>query len=262
MNNLIISICATDTEIRLACTYYDIVLTAKGECCSRSWFEYEPTIQNCVGKRYVSCSDTHREIELPFSGNDDIDRNHVYELLFDDDSQFEIILRNSSNGYYDGYVEEKIECLPMYPIDAKKNSLILLVGLPGCGKSTYGRSIRNDIKNSIFYDDIDFMLQSNIMKFRTDLYLGKKVIVANANFCIPHMYRHFIDTMNLIDNDKSIITYCFLPDKEKSIQNIKKRQGKSTTIAKRLIISIHNFEIQYTMNFIQSTHQCKKIQTY
>ncbi len=262
MNNLIRGIYATDTEIRVQCNHYDIVLTAKGECCSTSWFEYEPTIQNCVGKTYVSCSDTHRKIELPFSGKDDMDINHVYELIFEDDTRFEIILRNSSNGYYDGYVEEKIECLSMYPIDAKNNSLILLVGLPGCGKSTYGISIRNDIKNSEFYDDVDLMLQSNLIKFRTDLYLGKKVIIANANLCIPHIYQDFIDKMNLIDNDKSIVTYCFLPDKEKSIRNIKKRDGKYITIVKRLITSIHNFEIQYTMDFIESTYQCKKIQTY
>ncbi len=263
MNNCIERIVASEYEIRLTCKYHDIVLSAHGDCCSTSWFEYDKLlIQNYVGKTYKACEDTHREIELPLSGYDDIDRNHVYELIFEDDTRFEIILRNSSNGYYDGYVKEKIECVTMYPYDAKKNSLILLVGLPGCGKTTYGNLIRRDIKNNVYYDDVDFMLESNIIKFRTDLYKGKKVIISNSRLCIPHLYQEFIDKMNLIDNDKSIITYCFLPDKEKSIKNIKKREGRRINIVNKLITSVNNYYIQYTMDFIQSTHQCKKIKTY
>jgi adenylate kinase family enzyme len=261
MNHLITNISATYQEIRLTCTNYDIVLTACSMCCSKSWFEFQSTIENCIGKTYVSCSDTYREIELPLSGLDEVDKNHVYELLFDDDTRFEIILRNSSNGYYDGYVEEKMECISMYPLDVKKNSLIILIGLPGCGKTTYGTSICDSIQNSVFYDDADLMLQSTIIKIRTDLYFGKKVIVANSQLCIPYRYQQFIDTMNLMENDKSIVTYCFIPNKTKSIQNIKNRHTSSYIIT-QLITSINHIEPYYTMEFILSTHQCKKIQTY
>ena len=33
---------------------------------------------------------------------DEFDKNYMYRIIFTDDSDFEFVIRNSSNGYYNG----------------------------------------------------------------------------------------------------------------------------------------------------------------
>lgn len=258
--NIIQDVKANSTEIKFICNEFNIILNARGMCCSYSWFEFD-NINECIGKSYVKCIDTYRTVELEHSNIERHDVNHVYEIYFDDDTTYEIILRNSSNGYYDGYIEEEITLCEHKEIDTKRNAIILLVGLPGCGKTTFGKLIKESFKDCIFYDDCDIMLQSTVNSIRLDLIHGKKVIVAHSKFCMSYMYNYFVDNLNLIDNHKSIVTYCFIPDKDKSINNIYKRE-KSNVIIKKLITSINQYYELYTMNHIENTYQCKKIKTY
>ena len=247
-------------KIKFFCDDKDVILTALGDCCSESWFEcFDGTsFDDCIGKTYIECCDTYETIDMVDSGIQDVDINHVYKIVFDNDTEFKFILRNSSNGYYDGYVDEEIKNVYYEPIEGTFNSLIILVGLPGCGKTTYGKMLNESMKNSIFYDDIDFMLQINISKIRKDIQNKKKVIVANANFCDTKYYCNFIEKVNLTNKNTSIITYCFLPDKEKSIRNIKNRE-QNETIINKLLSDIELLSMYYNGNF---GINCKKLNTY
>lgn len=186
------------------------------------------------------------------SGVQECDVNHIYELVFDDDTTFRFLLRNSSNGYYDGYIKETTN-IEKKLIKCPRNSLIILVGLPGCGKSTYGNMLNTSIKNSVFFDDVDISLESTISDIRQQLYFDKKVIVAHTRLCLEKTYNEFIQRCYLYDTN-SIITYCFLPDVEQSIYNVKNRETSEIIIS-----DINSYAEHYKQPF---GYNAKKLTTY
>jgi len=253
-------------KIIFGCDDKNIEITACGLCCSESWIECigNSSFNECIGKKFIGCVDTFKTIKMPKSNVQSYDINHIYCLKFDeeieDDCQFKFLLRNSSNGYYDGYIVEESTDVFYEPIAGKKKSLILLVGLPGCGKTTYGHMLTKSISNSVFYDDIDITLQTNLNKIRTDILNNKKVIVANPRFCVKEEYDNFIQKVNLVNRNESIITYCFLPNKAKSIANIKMRETQ-IGIANKFLYNIDWFSNYYNDDTI-SQYNCKRIETY
>ena len=260
---MITNIICSEKNIYFECDSYNVNLTAEGDCCSTSWFKYnKKLIKSCIGKTYIKCVLTDRYINLKYSGIQEYDRNHIYELHFKDGTIIDIILRNSSNGYYDGHINEEITFSDS-EIITKKNALIILIGLPGSGKTTYGKMLEESIKNSVLYDDIE-MVNSTINRIKQDLILGKKVIVTNPRFCIATSYYDFINRLNLCDVNHSIVTYCFIPDINSSIYNIKQRESYNKKKMNAFIESIHNYSKHYTTDFISHAYRynCKKIQTY
>ncbi len=229
IGNNIDNICST---IKIYCEDVLVKLSAVGDCCSQSWFElYEnKSFDECIGKTYIGCNDTGLTHDMEESEIQEHDINHIYELLFDDNTTFKFLLRNSSNGYYDGYILEDTSNANLYPIEGGKKSLIIIVGLPGSGKSTYAKMLKDTIKNSVLYDDVDVFLQSNIKKIRNDIENNKKVIIVHPNFCIYERYYDFINNIKLKNKSEAIITYCFSLDIEKSIKNIKTREVNETFI--------------------------------
>ncbi|AUV58909.1 hypothetical protein [Bandra megavirus] len=82
------------------------LLIACADCCSESWFELfvDDPIDQIIGKKIQSVQYV-KDIDLPPSGVQECDINHVYRINFTDDTHYDFILRNSSNGYYDGWLE-------------------------------------------------------------------------------------------------------------------------------------------------------------
>lgn len=248
--------------IKLVCQHKIIKLEAEGDCCSESWFECYQNVpfDTCIGKEYSSCTDTRELIEMPDSGVQDSDTNHVYRIDFTDGSSFHFLLRNSSNGYYDGWVNESIG-INKSTMLSTRHQLIILVGLPGCGKSTYAKKLQNSIPNSIRFDDIDISLQTTIDRIRIEL-PNRTVIVANARFCILDTYNEFINRINLLKKDKVVVTYCFLPDVSKSIENIKNRE-KNETIQNKFIEDVHRYKNYYYVDHNTPFGiNCKFIESY
>lgn len=98
---------------------YKFKFTAEGDCCSVSNFRFykEKTFDYLYGKVIKNI----KEINLPddynieISNKNDFTYNdcitpHLYEITFkdDDNSIFEFLMYNYSNGYYDGWISSKV----------------------------------------------------------------------------------------------------------------------------------------------------------
>jgi hypothetical protein len=101
-------------EIR--CEKKIITVYAHEDCCSESWFEYPPHIKETMQGHYVKSIIKGDAIEMPPSGIQGYDENHEVIITFTDDQSCKFILRNSSNGYYHGWIS--IGCIdtPESPI--------------------------------------------------------------------------------------------------------------------------------------------------
>lgn len=95
----------------LQTSLYKIAITACGECCSRSILEEykEYKFNNLVDKTIKKIN----EIELPadFTCEEIYEcvSPHLYEIKFKNSNEkFYFILKNYSNGYYDGYLRTNI----------------------------------------------------------------------------------------------------------------------------------------------------------
>ena len=78
-------------------------LYPQAECCSRSWFEALDN-HHCQGKQIVDIKDVG-SIDIPDPPGSDSIINHHMIMTFKDGDTFEFVLRNESNGYYDGELE-------------------------------------------------------------------------------------------------------------------------------------------------------------
>ena len=85
-------------------------LCADQDCCSVSWFELkedEQPLNTMIGKQIKNIQ-TLEDIEMPVSNRQECDQNLVVGIEFEDNTQFKLILRNSSNGYYSGWLDLRI----------------------------------------------------------------------------------------------------------------------------------------------------------
>lgn len=85
-----------------------LYLYAEADCCSISWFEiYNQPFISIIGKELKSIDMVDR-IYMPESNRQECDKNTKMTMNFTDGDPFEFVLRNSSNGYYNGYLELSI----------------------------------------------------------------------------------------------------------------------------------------------------------
>ncbi|AKI80013.1 hypothetical protein QJ850_gp686 [Acanthamoeba polyphaga mimivirus] len=82
------------------------ILSAEADCCSESWFYFfeDKKLGSIVGKS-IKNIEYREDIDLPSSGVQECDINSLYRMNFTDGTYFEFVLRNSSNGYYNGWLE-------------------------------------------------------------------------------------------------------------------------------------------------------------
>ena len=183
-----------------------LTLEALGDCCSDSWFEVMPTddvsvLQTLVGKTVTDLKTETRKLNLPDSNVQECDRNHINEFIYDNSQgiTLQFLLRNASNGYYDGYIHSKwkyhTHCDTPIPSSAR---LTVVVGMPGCGKTTYVKTnykpliVHEDDEDNDedtdeytyhFFDDYldsPTVIHKHIMPL---LLQGKRVIIADPRLC-------------------------------------------------------------------------------
>ena len=97
-----------DKEFNIIFENVTLTLFAEHDCCSESWFEFpyddlESIIGESIENIYVG-----KKIKLPESKKQEVDINNLVIIELSDGTDFEFVFRNSSNGYYSGWLE--IEC--------------------------------------------------------------------------------------------------------------------------------------------------------
>ncbi len=93
-------------------------LYAEADCCSTSWFHFfddtinpsakENTMETFCKGKIIDSINFLVDIELPPSNIQESDINHLVCITFVDKSRYDFVLRNSSNGYYDGWIQINI----------------------------------------------------------------------------------------------------------------------------------------------------------
>lgn len=83
-----------------------LILFAAADCCSHSWFELsDKSFSILFGKKILDINFDHNcNLILPYSNRDAYDKNFLVTILCSDHTEFKFFLRNSSNGYYSGYL--------------------------------------------------------------------------------------------------------------------------------------------------------------
>ena len=83
-------------------------LSATADCCSVSWFELgEQPLESIIDKT-ISTIDIDSHIEMSPSEKQEYDSNLPVTITFKDDSRYILLLRNSSNGYYCGWLNMEL----------------------------------------------------------------------------------------------------------------------------------------------------------
>jgi len=102
----IVSVYWDDRKIKLTCEKDSIEIVAYSDCCSCSWLEYPNEDMNILKGHIISkiYEDTSAALDLPPSEVQDCDKNHLVVIELNG-MNYEFILCNSSNGYYDGWFE-------------------------------------------------------------------------------------------------------------------------------------------------------------
>lgn len=81
-------------------------IIARAGCCSYSWFCFSDTKSiNYVIEKKIKSIEYLSDVDLPSSKTQKCDRNHLYQIIFNDDTNYQFILRNSSSGFYDGWID-------------------------------------------------------------------------------------------------------------------------------------------------------------
>lgn len=80
--------------------YENMTYTAYGDCCSNSWIEH---LDN-VPSDFTVIDTEEKEVEEEASKEHECLKKYFYEIKTDKGS-FTIEMRNSSNGYYGGWLE-------------------------------------------------------------------------------------------------------------------------------------------------------------
>jgi hypothetical protein len=84
-----------------------LVIQAVGDCCSESWFEHISGLEYLLAAvvRDIDVNDDESEVVPVTPGRQEVERAYSYSI-YTERGTCQIEMRNSSNGYYGGYLEE------------------------------------------------------------------------------------------------------------------------------------------------------------
>ncbi len=239
-------------------------------CYTLSWFEFndeEEIEEKLVGKEFVKVTKTDKLVKLPKSGIDEFDKNNICKIILKNNASFRFLLRNSSNGYYSSWLQTEFKSVDKTTRDTceseeddyedlydsieqttfEPNSIILIVGLPGCGKT----SIINQYfleANNLIIDDIN--LDSDV-KYKIKEWLASdtnhKVIITNAQLCSNVYYNYLVDFLNIDNKEEVFQTLTFDSNINRCIRNLIKRELKKNLL-ERFMISLFELSKLYNPN--------------
>lgn len=106
----LVSLTHNSSTITLTTTNHEVVLSAEGDCCSHSWFEHVDDFDAVGGEiTEFTNDDPYHDEDRP----DIVDRYDHMEYQFmtlkTTKGRVHIEMRNSSNGYYGGYIAASVD---------------------------------------------------------------------------------------------------------------------------------------------------------
>lgn len=170
---------------------------------------------------------------------------------------------NISNGYYSGWleVETTYEYNPTHNRTIfNNNNLIIVVGLPASGKTTY---CINNFPDYKMYDDFIKNFYNNNLIDKLKNNINKKIIINDPRLCDPRIFIKYIKIfLNYVSLSK--IKFIFFENApEKCITNSKKRNEKKDTNLMNTILNYSNIyridEIKNFINYIYKNLSMKKV---
>lgn len=273
-NDLIIDVLFDETKITLKCENKYIYLLAIAECCSQSYFlpESYDDYRQLIGKTICNIDeicDDGSELDINNTSNNSVINVHYHCMTFNDDSIFKFSLVNISNGYYDGWLSIKIKSIENIENnennkDKNATELIIVIGLPGSGKTKYCNMIIKENKNMydkiINYDDI---LTNYQKKFFDDINdKSKKLVIVNdPRFCNKENFISFIEETTKYIYDENIKLILFENNIENCINNVKKRNYKIDAYCNSIIEYSKLYNINDN-NYTQYYHEIIKVIDY
>jgi adenylate kinase family enzyme len=134
----------------------------------------------------------------------------------------------------------------------------LVIGPPGCGKSTYCAQRRTiDPKLTVYDDFLKDNITSSIWK---DLKDGKRIIANDPRLCNPMTFSIVIKKVKKIVGKKNIMLLLFDTSIEQCTKNIKKRMKNGDN--RDTLGSLNDFFDMYKMDTYKGYRQkiihCKK----
>lgn len=97
--------CRPGDLLQFDCEKFSFTMKACGDCCSRSWFIQDDLNSfQLLGKTITSFVQKNLE-DVVIDEGYSVLRDKVYIMTLNDGSDFEFIMRNDSNGQYNGWVE-------------------------------------------------------------------------------------------------------------------------------------------------------------
>ena len=146
-------------------------------------------------------------------------------------------LINYSNGYYDGWID----------ITENDNtiSLIILIGLPACGKTTYYNEVIDN--NYKFYDDfISDIYDGNLLK---DIKNNVKICISDPRLCNFNTFEQIMKEVEKYITKDKIKLILFRNNKLSSLINASKRNKKNVNNMIEMYSSIYKIE-----NYLNYNH--------
>lgn len=98
-----------DVRIKFENSDKCLQLYADQDCCSESWFEILKQEYDTMIGKVIKNIETTDYIEMECSNRQDCDQNQKVQIQFENcEDVFQFVLRNSSNGYYSGWLELRL----------------------------------------------------------------------------------------------------------------------------------------------------------
>lgn len=240
--NLITLICENDQKFELK---------AETECCDWSYFKFE-NMQSIIGQKIIginngenhirSCEDKKRPEKSRYI------KTYHHILHFENDQTFLLQLINKSNGYYHGTL--KISGKSNTLINYKPNSIIIIVGIPGAGKTSYGNSIKKE--GDRIFDDVTCFLIIN------EDFASRRNIFISSLYCDEDTYENLIKSLYIANPKEAVQTICFDINTEQSIENVKRRENyiikddKDEIVEDKIVVDDNNEDDeQYAKNMMK-----------
>lgn len=235
-----------------------INLSAVADCCSSSYYNIVDTdFEKFKGKKlsdiYLDIYETDDLIDMFDVTNIDGEciKTHYNKLQFEDGNEWYFLLVNDSNGYYDGWTDMETFSNP-FDVTENKTKLILVVGLPGSGKTSYAEKYKeqnNELSYKIFiYDDIMSNYANGLFLKKIIDCDHKIILLTDPRFCIKSVFDGFIKEVQKYVCDTNIDVVLFENDKEQCLLNVEIRE-KNNHKLKSIINSLDKFYNYYDKNY-------------